>query len=102
MIAGQRIEMKPWKWRLLLFELVLFAIILILPQVELPDFAFHGGTAPVAAKLRVCQPLARAKATSPMRLPVPLLRREVVAEENETFTFGSVHERLSVLCALLC
>ena len=38
--------LKRWQWILLLFELVLFAVILILPQVDLPDFTFHKGTGP--------------------------------------------------------
>jgi hypothetical protein len=33
--------MKGWRWGILLFELFLFALILVLPQVDLPDFAFH-------------------------------------------------------------
>jgi hypothetical protein len=47
--------MSRWKWALLIFELVLFAVILILPQVELPQCAFHGGSAPVTAKARTLQ-----------------------------------------------
>ena len=35
--------MKRWLLVLLGFELVLFALILILPQVDLPDFTFGGG-----------------------------------------------------------
>ena len=35
--------MKFWRWSLLIFELALFAVILILPQVDLPDFTFSGG-----------------------------------------------------------
>jgi len=35
--------MKRWQWTLLIFELVLIALILVLPQVDLPDFTFHGG-----------------------------------------------------------
>ena len=46
--------MKRWQLVFLLFELALFAIILVLPQVALPDFTFHGGTAPVAAHSRIC------------------------------------------------
>jgi hypothetical protein len=102
MIAGERVAIKPWQWVLLLFELALFAIILILPQVDLPDFTFHGGTAPVAAKSRLYHPLVRLLATSPMRLSGPPQLREAVKEKDETFTSQSVHERLSLLCALLC
>jgi hypothetical protein len=52
--------MKRWRWALLLFELALFAIILILPQVDLPDFTFHGGSAPIVAHCRACAPPVRA------------------------------------------
>ncbi len=45
--------MRWWRWALLLFELCLFALVLVLPQVDLPDFAFHGGTAPVVAKSKL-------------------------------------------------
>lgn len=45
--------MKRWRLALLLLELVLFALILVLPQVDLPDFTFPGGTAPIVAKARL-------------------------------------------------
>ena len=48
--------MKRWQLLILIFELALFAVILVLPQVALPVFAFHDGTAPVAAHARVCDP----------------------------------------------
>ena len=48
--------MKRWQLLILIFELALFAAILVLPQVALPDLAFHEGTAPVAAHARVCDP----------------------------------------------
>jgi len=45
--------MTRWPWALLLFELFLLALILILPQVDLPDTAFRDGHTPVLAKLQV-------------------------------------------------
>jgi hypothetical protein len=45
--------MKGWRYGLLIFELFLFALILVLPQVDLPDFTFPGGTAPIAARSRL-------------------------------------------------
>lgn len=45
--------MTRWRWAVLVFELFLFALILILPQVDLPDTAFRDGHTPVAAKLQV-------------------------------------------------
>src|SRR5947208_9569924 len=53
LLAMRRYFMKRWQWVLLIVELALFAIILILPQVDLPDFTFHGGTAPTAMKARI-------------------------------------------------
>jgi len=47
---------KNWRWFLLIFELFLFALILILPQVDLPDFAFQRGSAPIVAKAKVSAP----------------------------------------------
>jgi hypothetical protein len=48
--------MKGWRFALLIFELFLFALILVLPQVDLPDFTFPGGTAPILAKSRLSPP----------------------------------------------
>jgi hypothetical protein len=45
--------MTRWSWAVLIFELLLITIILILPQVDIPDTAFHCGTAPVLAKARL-------------------------------------------------
>ena len=38
--------MKRWQFSILIFELALFAVILVLPQVALPDFTFHDGNSP--------------------------------------------------------
>jgi len=48
--------MKRWRFVLLMWELFLFALILVLPQVDLPDFTFPGGTAPIVAKARLSSP----------------------------------------------
>lgn len=50
--------MKGWRHALLIFELFLFALILVLPQVDLPDFTFPRGTAPIAARSRLSPPSA--------------------------------------------
>lgn len=44
--------MKRWCWVLLIVELALFALMLVLPEADLPAFTFQGGTAPVVAKAR--------------------------------------------------
>ncbi len=94
--------MKRWQWILLITELALFAIILVLPQVDLPDFTFHGGTAPVAIKSRI--------SSSPVRLPItittadarpsPLVQQRL--EIPDFTTPSSTHSRLSLLCVLIC
>ena len=48
--------MKGWRYALLIAELFLFALILVLPQVDLPDFTFPGGTAPIAARSKLSSP----------------------------------------------
>ena len=48
--------MKRWRFALLIWELFLFALILVLPQVDLPDFTFPGGTAPIVAKAKLSSP----------------------------------------------
>ncbi len=74
-------SMKRWQFCILIFELALFAVILVLPQVALPDFTFHEGTAPVAAHARICgqAPAAAitvAAADSVFRTDRPVGRRD--------------------------
>jgi hypothetical protein len=94
--------MKHWKWFLLIFELALFAVILILPQVDLPEFTFHGGTAPVSAKARTTvRPTAiPVKASTATWLPTEI---SVVSHDfaEAVVSLGS-DSRLSRLCTLLC
>jgi hypothetical protein len=94
--------MKLWRWILLNFELFLFALILVLPQVDLPDFTFHGGTAPIVAKARVCSPPVLSSITTPghSRLPQPL--RETRTEPVRHTIPLKQHVLLSLLCTLLC
>jgi hypothetical protein len=94
--------MKGWRWGILLFELFLFVLILVLPQVDLPDFTFHSGTAPIIARSRVsAQPVLTA-------VTVP-------TQSQPTEKFGNTEEQrlglvsqaiprssLSLLCILLC
>jgi hypothetical protein len=94
--------MKRWQLVILIFELVLFAAILVLPQVALPDFTFHGGTAPVAAHSRVCHatPGTAIAAAHQTLIPEP-----VVLETGEvagSLPPASLHSRLSQLCVLIC
>lgn len=95
--------MNRWKWVLLIFELALFALILILPQVDLPDFTFHGGTAPVAAKARLSSVPARsAMALAAVETTLPGLAVEPQPENSIVPTLAASNARLSLLCTLIC
>jgi hypothetical protein len=95
--------MKRWKWAVLITELVLFALILILPQVELPEFAFHGGTSPVAFKLR-SSPTQHLAAVAVHTQSASAMN--FVFTPNEEVSGATVpahpHSRLSLLCVLIC
>lgn len=94
-------HLKRWQWILLLFELVLFAVILILPQVDLPDFTFHKGTAPVATQARASSPPVRA--VSGTVVPVlPPLKTEARAELRDVLSPPSLDYRLSSICTFIC
>ena len=94
--------MKRWQFSILIFELALFAIILVLPQVALPDFTFHDGTAPVAAHSRLCdQGHATAIAVAAQILPFGPVAR-VGGEIPDVPAPPAVHSRLSRLCVLIC
>jgi hypothetical protein len=94
--------MKRWQVAVLIFELLLFAAILILPQVALPDFTFHDGTAPVLAHARVCD---HAAATSVAVAPRAVDSTPVIHLCNEVTDRSADSEddtRLSRLCVLIC
>jgi hypothetical protein len=94
--------MKRWQWALLIFELALFAVILVLHQVALPEFTFHGGTAPIAAKARLS--LARGQPAAPIQLPmlIPGHILEAIADTRLVLPPARQETRLSLLCTLIC
>ena len=101
-LRSMKLSMKRWQLSILAFELVLFAVILVLPQVALPAFTFHGGTAPVAAHARVCS-LAPDTAIA--------VAPQILSSEPSVHVGGeiphapappAVHARLSRLCVLIC
>lgn len=53
-----RWKLNLWKCVLLLSMLFLFFLILVLPQVDLPDTAFHRNTAPIVIHSRYTSPPA--------------------------------------------
>jgi hypothetical protein len=94
--------MKPWRCALLIFELALFAVILILPQVDLPDFTFHGRTAPVVAKTRLSPVPVWPALAILVQISLPdrvLGTHSATSEPAAPLSSGF---RLSLLCTLLC
>jgi hypothetical protein len=49
----ERWTISPWSLSVLVCLLVFVVLILVLPQVDLPDTAFHGGTSPLDVHSRV-------------------------------------------------
>jgi hypothetical protein len=96
------VVMKRWRWGILLFELFLFALILVLPQVDLPDFAFHRGTAPLVARSRVSAPPVLTAVTVPTQSQPT--KRIGKGEEQRLGLVSHALPRpsLSLLCTLLC
>jgi len=82
-------------------ELFLFALILILSQVDLPDFTFHGGTAPVLAKAKFSPPPVLASVTAATRPESPAQVREIHLQPVPALVLAAP-SLLSLLCVLLC
>ena len=93
--------MKPWRWVLLVFELFLFVLILVLPQVDLPDFAFQRGSAPVVAKSKLSSASAVVIVTAPVQ---PLSPQGIAEVKNQHIgpMVRPAHSLLSLFCTLLC
>ena len=94
--------MKRWRWALLIFELCLFALILVLPQVDLPEFTFHGGTAPVAAKSRLSAAPILLTHTMTVQQPTLVQLREAARETEHPAPTPGPRSLLSLCCTLIC
>ena len=94
--------MKRWRWVLLILELFLFALILVLPQVDLPDFAFHRGSAPIVAKAKVSSPTVLSGVTAPTNLPSPQHIAKAQTQQITPVVHSTSHSLLSLFCAFLC
>jgi hypothetical protein len=94
--------MKRWQLAFLIFELALFAAILVLPQVALPDFTFRGGTAPAAAHSRLCHlaPGTALAAILPAWFSNPITGK--TGEATGSFVPPTLRSHLSQLCVLIC
>jgi hypothetical protein len=93
---------KRWKWLLLIFELALFATILVLPQVALPDLAVHGGSSPIVVKAQASSVPAQAIVASVPAPAEPPVMPSVLAESYDAASPDAAQIRLSLLCTLLC
>lgn len=94
--------MARWQWVLLISELFLFALILVLPQVDLPDTTFREGGAPVAVRTQLnSPPSALSSAIGP---PVRVLdiSRSTLLKAVPRASLLSAFERCLLVCALLC
>jgi hypothetical protein len=94
--------MKRWQLLVLIFELALFAAILVLPQVALPDFTFHDGTAPVAAHSRFCHSASGVAIAAVPQTLFPDQGTHVRSEIAGISSPPALHSRLSRLCVLIC
>jgi len=95
--------MTRWRWALLIFELLLIALILVLPQVDLPDYTFHGGTAPVAAKARLSSASSEARVS--MIRPYVVTTSiffEPLSDSRQVPVHVASSARLALLCSFLC
>jgi hypothetical protein len=94
--------MQRWRWALLIFELFLFALILILPQVDLPATAFQRGTAPTVAKARVSSLPVLVAVLLPLGLLSSAQSWGWNLERTQAPASLKSHSRLSLLCTLIC
>lgn len=95
-------SIKGWRWLLLMFELFLFALILILPQVDLPDLAFQRGSAPVVAKAKVSSPPVLATVSGTLQ-SARAQRFDNPPQRTATLLNRSTQDSsLSLLCMWIC
>jgi hypothetical protein len=94
--------MGRWRWALLIFELFLFVLILILPQVDLPDFAFHRETAPITAKAKLTSPPVLVMAAAPVESQPTPSRSDPQNEPVASVLVRGPLSALVVLCTLRC
>ena len=94
--------MNVWRWALLISELFLFALILVLPQVDLPDTTFRDGAAPVVVRLQFTAPPATPPSVGSR--PMHCLRKlQEFIHKTELLACGlSSGDRRFLLCTLLC
>ena len=95
-------HVKRWRWVLLVVELALFAIILIHPDVDLPEFTFRSGSAPIAAKYRLNVPPVMVSELAAATILIRPAVSEKLSGGVEVSTSRAFELRLSLLCTLIC
>lgn len=94
--------MTRWRWILLISELLLFALILVLPQVDLPDTTFRERTAPIVVRMQLnCPPVIAAFVGLHAILSPERLQGFVLSTASFTYGLNAADRRL-FLCILLC
>ena len=94
--------MKRWRWALLIVELFLFALILVLPSVDLPDFVLCRGTAPIAARSSLSFPAILSIVAIATQTPSLHRTRETIGKFTHPATCSNAQSLLSLFCILLC
>ena len=94
--------MERWRRVLLIFELLLFAAILVLPRVDLPDFTFQRGTAPIVAKASQSLAPILCIVSIAAKAPSLLHTEETRGQLNRLVIRPNAHSLLSLFCILLC
>jgi hypothetical protein len=97
-----RHSIQRWRWYLLTFELFLFALILVLPQVDLPDFAFQRGSAPIVAKAKVSSPPVLATVSRTVQSDRPQHFDSRQGRTAKLCDRASPDSSQSLLCIWLC
>jgi hypothetical protein len=86
----------PLRMAILVSVLVLIAAIQVLPQVDLPDTAFHGGTAPILMKARaVSAPIFVVATQGALFISFPLLA--VIVDEASAKAAHPFNRSLPIL-----
>jgi hypothetical protein len=96
------VVMRRWRWVVLICELFLFVLILVLPQVELPDFAFHQSSAPIVAKAKLCSASLVPTVTTSIQFRAVEDIREAENHHSKRMVGACAPSLLSLLCTFLC
>jgi hypothetical protein len=102
MLTNESVSMKRWRLAVLFFEILMFAFILVLPQVALPDFTAQAGISVMANQARRFSLLPGLM----LELEPQTMAAGIGEEEFWTPSFAICFcvssSRLSLLCALIC